>query len=923
MYTTLNPPGPLATAGGGVGGPPAPAGPPPGGGGTAPPVGSMYRNQPSSPKDLPNLGSIARWFVRQNTDRRVDLNDLQKGVANEIGRPLNPDELVSELSRRNTNQAANVRLQEGLRPVFTSMGKDLPYLSEALTYLDNIAVSRALGTPNRTFSWGLTAADSQARLPQLINQMGGIHDPRAQKLNRAIQDVRAFTDSYRKRMLDSGVWSQDLYNDLTTRYPTYIPTRILDYLKDDAAVASGKKLGLSDRGLRSHTLGGTSLEREDPLASIVRLSYDSERRINQNETFNAFVKLRDASPQLQQQIKQVPTTYTAKDGETLVHGFVDGEKRIYAMTHPLAQAVQMDDGQQLPAFVRGVTNGFRALITHSPVFIAGQVPLDAFSYGVREAGRSAYGPLALPRIATDLVRAYGEAFRGLATGEFKGDAAALLREGGGMAGWQGRSREAAASKVSELAHQNMLEIRNKGDVGRLIKWIATMQPVAAVGERVELAPRIASYRRAGRRLTDQTTSALLQPAPGGAPIPVPQRGQRPLSSVERVMAARDVTLDFERGGKLSRVLNQAIPFYNVGWQSSAAVARAARENPVGFSVSALSIVGGLAVGAEAWNRSDPQLEKDYEDVPDYIKDRGVVFMLPGNAPLDKDGNRRPNYLTIPMRELAPIAILAREAALKVAGKDRRAWDEILGASAAAASPIQATGAADLFSTVNPVGFNTALQLATDKDFFRGQDINTKFRSEEASTASKALSATARDHGLDWSPAQIEFALRDLGGGASRAGLAASDMLAGKATDDSRIQNTPLAGDLIRRYVGDATGGVMNRERAQTLKPETRARLRAAGVEYAPGPVDFELEGIPLLRSEVGDLQASTNRHVEAEIARVLAHPRWATWTPAQRDEAVREVTATARERARAELVRSVGAAKLRERARASAQKAGR
>jgi hypothetical protein len=586
------------------------------------------------------------------------------------------------------------------------------------------------------------------------------------------------------------------------------------------------------------------------------------------------------------------------------------------MPQSVGEVIRMDDGTSLPGFIRGLASGFRALITHSPAFIAGQVPLDAMTYMARETGRQGGArPDVVARVGYELVRSYGEAFRGLFDGTFHGDAAAYLKAGGGMAGMQGRSMEATKGALEDLSHRSMLEIRNKGDIGRLLKWIGTAQPFAAVGQRVELAPRVASFNLAKRRTTPQQVTDQIM-APDGTPIgEVSRTTQRPLSEVERTMAGRDVSLDFERGGTFARVLNQGIPFFNVGFQSAATLPRALRENPVGFSTALLGLVGAPTIAAEAWNRSDPQLAKDYADVPDYVKDRNIVLMLPGKVATDEQGNRRPNYLTIPVRDLAPVVILAREAAARIAGDDPRAWDELLGATATAASPVQANSPADLFGMGLPPGISTALQLSSDHDWFRDQRIATKSRDEDASALSKGVAPLAsRVLDRDVRPSQVEFATRDVGGGLARAAHGASDLLTGRERDPSRPQNTPVVGDLIRRWMGDQTGGTWEEAREELLTPATRRALREAGVGYTPSQVEAKIGKVPLLRAEVGELQALTNRYTEERLQAAMADPRWQSVTPVKRDEVVRTVVVAARERARREMAAKIGPAEGRRRA---------
>ena len=774
--------------------------------------------------------TVRRWIVRHLTDNLVDMAELQRMARKEIGRPLNADELMTELVRtgRAVQPAAKVRIDEGLRPALLAVGEDLPWLRQYMTHQGNVEVAAALNNPNRTFSGGLTAAESQRALdwmrqnlpPETLQRVGGAAD-----------QLRAFVDDYRERFVEAGVWTRELADDLKARYPTYTPVKVLDYLKDPirAPVGPGGSLSLRNRGLRALTEEGTDKAREDPLASLIRYAYDAEAVIAKNRAFNAFVKLSEAAPETFAAMREVPSSYTTKRGEKIVTGFVDGQRKTYVASTPIAEAITMEAGAQMPGFVTAATTLFRELITRFPMFVAGQIPLDAYGYLVRETARNG-GPQTLPRVAYELVRAYGETFRGLLSGEFKGDAARYLREGGGMGGVYDRAVEANKRALDDLTRRSMLEVKDRGDLLRLIRWLGTMEWSQAAGQRVELAPRVASMRMAERRGANQ---------------------------VESVIAGRDVTLDFQRGGTLARTLNQAVPFFNVGWQSAAATSRAIRENPAGFLASSLALVAAPALTAEAWNRSDSERARNYDDVPDYVKDRGLVYMLPGVSGTDKDGNPRPNYLLIPMRELAPIAILARQVANTALRDDERGWSAMLGAAASAASPIQANNPADLASSLNPVGVNTALQLSTNRDFFRGGDIATERADEEASPLSKGLADR-----LGVRPSQVEFALRDLGGGAAQAALAV-----GREPED-RLQAQPVIGGIVRRYVGDATGARLQRARDERVPETVGEIIREAGFrpDEIVTPVGRTAKGVPLTKAQQEMAQSLANAYIQREIA---------------------------------------------------------
>lgn len=798
---------------------------------------------------LDRMEAVRRWLVRNLTDNRVDLAELQKEAQRQLGRPLTWDEMVLEQSRANPSGAAKVAIDETIRPAVQDVGPDRQNLSTLMRLLNNSDVAAATGNPARQFSGGLTGADSQAAAQHLWSALS----PEQQRvLDTSSDALYRMVDHYRDEMVRAGVWTPQLAADLKQQYPHWVPTKILDYMNDPAAMTTGTKgISLRDRGLRRYTIEGTARAAEDPIASLVRYVQDAESIIQKNETFNAFVNLRDRVPGWDQMIREVSSSTPAATGrgEKTVTGFVNGERKTYIVPAPMAAAIQMEQGQQVPV-LRQMTQLFKEFITRTPMFVAGQIPLDAFSYGVRETSREG-GILAAPKVAAELARGYAEAFRGLLDGTYKGDAARYLKEGGGMAGFYERAADAAGKTVDDLTRRNMFEVRNAADAQKLAGWILTGGWVQAAGARVEMAPRIASFRLGEQRA-----------ARAGA--------SREAAALQGMVGARDVTLDFQRGGTAAKVINQIVPFFNVGLQSAVTLPRMLRENPVGTATTLLGLVAAPTVAAEAWNRADPQRSADYDDVPGYVKDRGIVVMLPGGEGTDERGERRPNYALIPLRELAPVVILARDLAQRAIGKDGRTAVEGAQAMLGAASPVQASNAADLFSSFNPSGLNTGTQLAADRDFFRGGPIATDRRDEQASSLAKGIAGAT-----GYRPSQTDFAVRDLFGGTGAMASAASDLATGKAKDEQRIQNTPLAGGLISRFVGDAVGGNLTRAQDAHLPAALTPVLREAGMrDDQVTPVGSRYRDAQLTRAEQERWQSATNSLIVREVMAARRSSEW-------------------------------------------------
>lgn len=844
---------------------------------------------------LSKMEELRRWIVRQGTDNRVDLNEMQTEARRLLGRPLEADEMVVELSRANPSGAAKVMIDDVVKPAVQDVGDQRENLSTLMRLMNNGDVAAATGNPQRVFSGGLTGADSQAAAQHLWSTLA----PEQQKtIDQSSDLLYRMVDHYRDEMVRAGVWTPQLAADLKQQYPHWVPTKILDYMNDPATASTGSRsISLHDRGLRAYTFDGTAKAAEDPIASLVRYVQDAESVIQKNETFNAFVNLRDRVPGWDQMMREVPTGFTPAraQGEKTVTGFVNGERKTYVVPAPMAAAIQMEQGQQVP-ILRNLTQLFKEFITRTPMFVAGQVPLDAFAYTVRETGREG-GLAGLPRVVGELGRGYAEAFKGLLDGSFHGDAARYLREGGGMAGFYERAADAASKTVDDITRRNMLEVRSPREARQLATWLLTGGPVTALGARVELAPRVASFRLGERRALQAGAS--------------PEK-----AALEGMVGGRDVTLDFQRGGATAKIVNQIVPFFNVGIQSATTLPRMMRENPKGTATALLSLVAAPTMAAEWWNQSDPQRAQDYQDVPDYVKDRGIVIMLPGVTGRDERGEKRPNYALIPMRELAPVAILARELAQRALTGSGRPPMEMAGAMLSAASPVQASGAADLFSSTLPPLASTGLQLAADRDFFRGGPIATERRDENASALAHGIAGAT-----GYRPSQVDFGIRDVFGGAGAMASAASDIVAGKKKDEDRIQNAPLVGGMLSRFVGDAVGGNLNRAQDAMLTPTIRRAAREAGMrDDQITPVPSDIRDLPINRREQALYQREYTRLLDEGARDALADPEWKTLTSPERERWLRNIAAHARREAGGGVVEQWDDATIEQRADKKVQK---
>jgi hypothetical protein len=800
----------------------------------------------------------------------------------------------------------------------------------------------------RQFSGGLSRESSQQILDDLQNRL----PPEVwNRIERAGDQIFDYGRRLRDHLVDAEVLSREQADELSRAYPDWMKTRILDYMHTNGpgGQAAGSRIGLNDTGLRNYLLEGTQRGREDPVASMIAYTDEATKRAHQNQVARALVDLDAASPNPQLRRVTTPEEMRAGQapvqpgpGEEVINLFRNGVKEQYVTDNPmLAEAIRGADTYNFPSFARKGADWLRMAATaRNPAFLVGNTMLDVPEYFLTTAARGgAGGVFQLPRITYELIRGYADAFAGMRptpvggtlgalaggggaaatvdrndpnywskvaaaalggsivggrrgfTGRFEGEATQrFLGQGGGMAGgYYARSPEAAQQVLQTMQRDHVFSVNSAADLRRLISGFAKLRWVEAIGQRGELAPRVAAMRVAERR---------------------------GLGRVASTIQGRDVTMDFDQGGRMIKYLNQVIPFLNVGFQAPAKIYRLARQNPAGMAAAVGSMLIGPTIGLEAWNHATPQRARDYADVPDYMKDAGLVFMLPTEAPVDKDGNRRPQYIWINMRNWAPFVQMARQGAALAAGRgDVKDWRDLAGAVALASSPMQARNLADAASSFQLPLANTALQAALNTDFYRGGAIVSRSADENASALARAATplvqrgADVLAPGSTVRPSMLDFLVRDSASGLGNMLLGAGDIAAGQPPRVQEAASQPVLGGFTGRVIRGQGGQMLEtaRQPGALLSPAARQTLREGGVQWEPTAVQAEVQRIPLRREEQTRLQQLSNQYVADAVARATSNPNWQRFAdrPLLRERLLQRYVNAAHAKASAEVLKSI------------------
>lgn len=256
-----------------------------------------------------------------------------------------------------------------------------------------------------------------------------------------------------------------------------------------------------------------------------------------------------------------------------------------------------------------------------------------------------------------------------------------FQEEGGSPGWfHLENIEKRAASLSTL----LANAKGERKVQRALRSLADF--VADYNSAVELGVRLSSYR---------------------------SLRERGVSKQKAAAYAKELTVNFNRKGELGTWLNSFYLFYNAGIQGSARMVRAI-TSPTGRKI-ALGIAGlGLTMDmlARAMADDDEETgENEYDQIPEYVKARNMVIMLPGGK-----------HLTIPMPYgysfFHSLGRALGEVAPREMGGGGKQVTEVAPALAEAAwdSFVPIGGEKSLLQRISPTVLDPLVQVAENKDW---------------------------------------------------------------------------------------------------------------------------------------------------------------------------------------------------------------
>lgn len=251
---------------------------------------------------------------------------------------------------------------------------------------------------------------------------------------------------------------------------------------------------------------------------------------------------------------------------------------------------------------------------------------------------------------------------------------------------------------------------------------------------------------------------------------------RGYSPVEAAHYALDATLQFPRGGFISKQINKFVPFFNVGLLATEKLIRAFKQDPMTMTVrgAVFLTAPALVVSGYYLYAADEETKRAWLEIP---IDRISAGQIPFNYNKETgEWNYMPTPYALGYMFAGMPMLTMRQMQKEAPGDGRALWQHVMKGFMGSISPINDA------SAVIPPTIKVALEDYANFDFFRGREIYSKYKEGDATLNQDKTnpydSETAKLIGkyFDQSPALIDHTVRGITGGLGGYGIKASDFV---------------------------------------------------------------------------------------------------------------------------------------------------
>ena len=539
------------------------------------------------------------------------------------------------------------------------------------------------------------------------------------------QEVYEYQRTVLINLVDSGVMSKKQYDTIVKENPNYIPfQRVIE--KDLSGGISSKGV-FTDASSKSiiKRIKGSDKKIKNTSHSIIANTAKILDTSHRNRVAKAIADMKDVLPEYIQRLPQPVKKVKVKDKETgkeiesyvpsdiaprdSITVYEDGKRNYYKVSKPLLNAMENLGPITMNKTMRTL---FSPLVLSARLLRFGATIRPEFwAMNVLRDQGTALMQSPLRPTPVDTIKGLVSVIK---KDELYND---WMRNGGAF-----NSYMELDDKGMEKAYKELFRPE-----GKFVMYLKNpIHILADISQSLEEATRLGVYTKAHNNN---------------------------IKGIEAALMAREATLDFARGGQVSKQINQVIPFFNAGVQSVDKLIRTFKENPKAamfWGVSTITIPSVLLTGYYLYGAPEDE-RKEYLEIPQWQKDLFWLYKADGQWwRVPKPFSFGYLFGSIPERFMN-WGYQGDKPEIK------RFWQETASGILGAVSPVY-----DPSAMIPPLA-KVMIENQSNYNFFTGRDIYPAWmeRLEPEQRKNKYTSDTATEIGslFGVSPALVDNALR--------------------------------------------------------------------------------------------------------------------------------------------------------------------
>lgn len=675
---------------------------------------------------LSDMSSWQMWrnkWIKRLQDKYVDIFKLQEDV---------------EKTRGVRRQDQDFRMAEEL--MYGKAAEDLAKLDKKVDAITEEMKEKGLSVEDvSSYLYALHAAERNAliaertegeteagsgmtneRAQEIIDSLSGKKDA----LDSVVKKIREIQQDTRDTMVEFGLETKETIDAFETMFENYVPLSGIA-IDEETSVTSAYPTGgagLSVFGPTTKRAEGRQSEATNVLAQIIAQNSSVHIKARTNEALQSLYNLVKENPN--KNVWQILSAENVNSKDPhIVSVRVNGEQKFIKFKDAsYAETLRNMNLPQTSVFVRMLrapSNWLRrSFTTLNPEFMISNFSRDiqAAIFNAAAEADIEGGIVEGNEIVADMIKKVPATLKALLKAESPGAIAKIFKENpeieryyqdfkddGGKTGWSyAKPLEQIVSELEGKAGEKTRAQQLLGNAENFAKYIE------GVNDAFENSIRLSAYIAAREKGVSREKAAQM---------------------------AKNITVNFNKSGEYGQLLNSVYLFFNASVQGTARLGKSLltmkpptkpdgskrewynRFNNAQKMAAALTVFSGMSTMlALAMSDEDEDGELYYNKIPDYVKERNLIFMR-------RDGK---NYYKIPLPYGFSLFANLGSTAVEVGGGHKEVDQAMMQLTASfinSFSPISFGQSSDLFTkagkSIVPTVFKPLVDIMTNETYFGG------------------------------------------------------------------------------------------------------------------------------------------------------------------------------------------------------------